>query len=65
VLTFPIDDGKFLNMVAFYEDQNEWADDRRLTKMSTREDALNDFKDFGPDVTKIMSLVQPQLPIVS
>jgi salicylate hydroxylase len=60
-----MDDGKFLNMVAFYEDQNEWTDDRRLTKMSTREDALNDFKDFGPDVTKIMSLVQPQLPIVS
>lgn len=38
---------------------------RKLTRMPTCEDVLHDFKVFGPDVSKIMSLVQSQLPIVS
>lgn len=65
MLTFPIDHGKIFNMVAFREDEGEWADHSKLTKQAHREDALNDFKDFGEDVNKVLRLVKPDLDIVS
>ncbi|KAF7334926.1 Salicylate hydroxylase [Mycena venus] len=56
VLTFPMERGEILNMVAFHEDKSDWADDQHMTRPSTREAALEDFKDFGHDVTKVLEL---------
>jgi salicylate hydroxylase len=53
-----------MNIVAFYTDPNDWEDTEKLTKWSKREEALEDFKDFGHDVTKILELTEPELNTV-
>lgn len=65
LLTFPVDHGKTLNIVAFRADPNDWPDSTRLTKPAKREDALRDFAGFGQNVIKLLNLTKPNVDIVS
>lgn len=60
-MTFPINDGNTMNVVAFYTDTKDWDDAKKLTKWVHRDDALSDFKHFGPTVKRILELVEPEL----
>ncbi|KAI9926708.1 hypothetical protein ASPWEDRAFT_177282 [Aspergillus wentii DTO 134E9] len=63
MLTFPVNQGKILNIVAFHTTTDEWADYPRLTRSGKREEALKDFEGFGPNVTNLLKLTQPELNI--
>lgn len=65
VLTFPVNHGKTLNVVAFHTSSEDWPDSARLTRPSTRENALHDFEGFGANVTALLKLTKPELDIVS
>jgi hypothetical protein len=65
VLTFPVNMGQILNVVAFHTTKDDWPDSSRLTAPATREDALRDFSGFGPTVTKLLQLVRPNMYTVS
>ena len=64
VLTFPINSGKVLNLVAFRTDPNDWSDFNKLTKPATRESVLRDFEGWGPNVTELLKLTRPDLDCV-
>ncbi|KAK7225060.1 hypothetical protein V2G26_013063 [Clonostachys chloroleuca] len=61
VLTFPVNQGQTLNIVAFHTTEKEWPDRVRLTAPATREDALRDFADFGNTVTDLLRLSPREL----
>ncbi|EJT45663.1 salicylate hydroxylase [Trichosporon asahii var. asahii CBS 8904] len=63
VLTFPVNHGATLNVVAFYTDPNEWSDHERLTRTGTREQALRDFGTWGEPVRKLLSMCDETLPV--
>lgn len=65
LLTFPVDHGNTLNMVAFKTNSEPWPDPQRLTRRATREDALKDYEGFGPNVMKLLNLTKPDLDVVS
>lgn len=65
VLTFPVNHGKTLNIVAFRTTPDDWPDPQRLTRPAKREDALRDFQGYGSNVTKLLNLTKPDLDIVS
>ena len=65
VLTFPISNGKIMNVVAFHTTEKEWKDVNKNTRIATREDALRDFDGYGPDVTKMLQLTTKELNVVS
>ena len=65
MLTFPINHGQIMNVVAFHTTENDWPDSTRLTAPATREDALRDFADFGQNVKRVLELAKPELDIVS
>ena len=65
ILTFPVNHGKTLNMVAFRTTTDEWPDFSRLTRKATREDALRDYEGFGPNVINLLKLTNPELDVVS
>jgi salicylate hydroxylase len=65
MLTFPINHGQIMNVVAFRTTQNEWPDSARLTKPATREDALKDFDGYGDNVMNVLKLAEPELDVVS
>lgn len=65
VLTFPVNQGQTLNIVAFHTTEKEWPDRVRLTAPATREDALRDFADFGNTVTDLLRLSPRELDTVS
>ncbi len=65
VLTFPVNSGKVMNVVAFHTSEEPWGDIQRNTRIATREDALSDFAGFGKDVTNILQLTDPKLNVVS
>jgi hypothetical protein len=64
VLTFPIDHGRKLNIVAFHTSADDWDDYERTTKVVSRQDALRDFAGYGPDVLGLLKLTQEQLNVV-
>lgn len=64
VLTFLVQHGAFLNIVAFKTTSDEWPDYHRLTKPGKREDALRDFSAFGPDILGLLKLAKPDLDVV-
>jgi salicylate hydroxylase len=64
MLTFPVNGGKTLNIVAFHTTPDRWTDHTRLTRDGTREEALRDFAGYGPNVTKLLKLCDPKLSIV-
>lgn len=63
VLTFPINHGQILNIVAFHTNDDDWPDYSRLTRPAKREDALKDFEGFGPNVTALLELTKPDLDV--
>lgn len=65
VLTFPVNHGKTLNVVAFHTTSSDWPDSSRLVGQATREDALRDFAGFGDTVTSLLKLATPTLQTVS
>jgi salicylate hydroxylase len=65
VLTFPVNHGKTLNIVAFFSTTDEWADYPQLTRTGTRDEALRDFAGYGNDVTELLKLVESDLSVVS
>lgn len=61
VLTFPVNHGQILNIVAFHTNDDDWPDYQRLTRPAKREDALKDFEGYGPNVTALLKLTKPDL----
>jgi len=65
VLTFPVNHGQTLNIVAFRTTPDDWPDSQRLTRRAKREDALRDYKGYGSNVIKLLNLTKPDLDVVS
>lgn len=65
VLTFPVNHGQTLNIVAFKTDPNDWPDPQRLTKPAVREDLLRDFDEYNEKTKKLLGLTTAKLDIVS
>ena len=63
MLTFPINHGQIMNVVAFTTTDKEWPDSQRLTLPAKREDALRDFERFGDNVKNVLKLADPDLDI--
>ncbi|KUJ08794.1 salicylate hydroxylase [Mollisia scopiformis] len=63
VLTFPIDKGETMNVVAFTTTSQNWPDIHKSTRAATKQDALNDFSGWGPTVTHILSLLNEDVDI--
>jgi len=61
VLTFPVNHGSTMNVVAFKTNSAAWPSEDKLTLPTTKEAALHDFQDFGPTVTHIINLLEPNL----
>jgi salicylate hydroxylase len=58
ILTFPIEQGRTMNVVAFKTSKTKkWEDDRWVLPMK-REDMENDFQDWGQQVKSILSLME-------
>ncbi|KAF7591626.1 hypothetical protein BBP40_001265 [Aspergillus hancockii] len=63
MLTFPVNQGKTLNIVAFHTSPDEWAEYPRLTRQGTRDEALRDFAGYGPNVTNLLKLTNEELSV--
>ncbi|EXJ77308.1 salicylate hydroxylase [Capronia epimyces CBS 606.96] len=63
VLTFPVNHGQTLNIVAFRTSSEDWPDSNRLTKAAKREDALLDFREYGSNVLNLLKLTNPDLDV--
>jgi salicylate hydroxylase len=58
LLTFPIEKGKTMNVVAFRSKADgKWEDERWVLPMN-KEDMFNDFEGWGQNVQKILSLME-------
>ena len=57
VLTFPVEHGKTMNIVAFRTQDGPWTDERWVVPMD-RKDMEADFADWGANVQKILSLME-------
>jgi salicylate hydroxylase len=55
VLTFPIENGKTMNVVAFRSKEGDWEDERWVLPMKM-EDMYNDFDGWGDKVRNILSV---------
>jgi salicylate hydroxylase len=64
VLTFPVDGGETLNIVAFKTSTQDWLDSQRLTRPATRKELLHDFRDFGEPLRRLLSLTGEELDVV-
>ncbi|KAL1887205.1 hypothetical protein Sste5346_010359 [Sporothrix stenoceras] len=62
-LTFPVNHGQTLNLVAFVTTDDPWPskDAQQLTLPATRDDALRDFAGFGLNVLGLLRMTAPQL----
>lgn len=65
MLTFPVNHGETLNIVAFRTTSIDWPDRTRLTRAATQKEAICDFAGYGPDVIELLRLTKPDLDIVS
>ena len=65
VLTFPVNHGQTLNIVAFRTSPDDWPDFNRLTRPAKREDALRDYEGYGSNVVSLLKLTKPDLDVVS
>ena len=59
VLTFPVNHGNTLNIVAFRTTAEPWPDSQRLMRPGKREDALRDYSGYGENVIKLLNLTKP------
>ncbi|KAE9963671.1 hypothetical protein BLS_009083, partial [Venturia inaequalis] len=55
--------GTTFNLVAFVTTPNPWPDHSKSTLPAHRSEAIKDFQGFGPNVMKLLDLVQPDLDI--
>lgn len=65
MLTFPVNHGQTLNIVAFRTTTEDWPDFQKLTRMATRDDVLRDHEGYGQNVRKLLKLTNPDLDVVS
>jgi salicylate hydroxylase len=65
VLTFVVDHGKTLNLVAMASTDEPWPDEKHHVLPSTREKALKDFRAFGPGVNALIKLTKEHPDVVS
>lgn len=65
IVTFPINSGTLLNLVAFHHDYNEWPDPRNTVRPATRLEMQKDFANFGRPVTELLKFSKPELDCVS
>jgi salicylate hydroxylase len=63
ILTFPINHGATLNLVAFCTTDKDWPDYTKSTLPAKREEAIHDFQGFGPNIMSLLELIQPDLDI--
>ncbi|KAM3083580.1 hypothetical protein ACMFMG_004226 [Clarireedia jacksonii] len=63
ILTFPINKGNTMNVVAFTTTREGWPNLHKSTRAATKQDALNDFKGWGKNVTHILSLLEEDVDI--
>ncbi|KAH7233330.1 hypothetical protein BKA59DRAFT_427890, partial [Fusarium tricinctum] len=63
VLTFQVNHGEKLNIVAFRTDPNEWSDPSKMTKTAHRQDALDDFKGYNSLVRNLLKLTEETLSV--
>lgn len=64
MLTFPVNQGKTLNIVAFHTTPDEWTEYPRLTRSGTRDELLRDFAGYGPNVMNLLKLTDAELNVV-
>lgn len=60
-LTFPVNKGATMNVVAFKTNSDEWPSSTKLTLPSEKKHVYEDFKDFGATVHKIIDLLDDNL----
>lgn len=66
MLTFPVNRGNTMNMVAFATNDREvWPNNDQLTLPTTKAEALDDFREFGQNVKNIIQLANDNLDRVS
>jgi salicylate hydroxylase len=63
VLTFPVNHGKTLNIVAFRTTDKPWQNSDKLTAPAHRDDALKDFAGYSNDVLGLLKLTSENLDI--
>ncbi|RMZ81305.1 hypothetical protein DV737_g2599, partial [Chaetothyriales sp. CBS 132003] len=61
LLTFPVNHGRTLNIVAFHTSPDPWTDSSKLTRAATREEALRDFAGYGHNVRALLQMTKPNL----
>lgn len=64
VLTFPVNGGETLNIVAFKTTTLEWPDSQRLTRSATKKELMHDFRDFGKPLRRLLDLTSERLDVV-
>ncbi|KAF7544844.1 hypothetical protein G7Z17_g9628 [Cylindrodendrum hubeiense] len=63
VLTFPVNHGEKLNIVAFRTTPDEWDGGDRLTKSAHRQEALRDFAGYNSLVLGLLKLTEEELSV--
>ncbi|MCJ1281799.1 hypothetical protein MMC26_001122 [Xylographa opegraphella] len=61
ILTFPIDKGETMNVVAFCTNSDPWPDSRHLTLPSKKSTAIKEFEGWGRNCVEIMNLLEDNL----
>ena len=65
LLTFPVNHGKILNIVAIRTDLDEWPDYQKLTRQGLRKELLEKYENYGPNVVRLLELTNEDLDVVS
>lgn len=63
VLTFPVNHGETLNIVAFRTTDKPWPNPEKLTAPAHRNDALRDFAGYSDDVVGLLKLTSENLDV--
>ena len=61
VLTFGVNGGKTMNVVAFTTTKEEWPNPQKLTLPTRKEHALRDFEGWGKNVMTILNMLEDDL----
>ncbi len=56
VLTFPVNHGATLNVVAFASTDKPWPSETSFTLPATREECLADFEGFGSTIRRLIRM---------
>ena len=66
IVTYPMDNGASMNLLAFVtNDRGDWPSSMDLTSPTTKAEALDDFRNFGQNVKKILELTKISIDKVS